>query len=85
VITVITAFNKFLYELCGTAVELIRVSLTMTACTRQQYYAGLKAGHRAGCLEYPESEYADCIDETETGFEEYKNQRKQLIGNGTTD
>jgi len=55
--------------------------LTMTACTRQQYYEGLKAGHRASCLEYPESEYADCVDETKISFEEYKNQRQQAIDN----
>jgi predicted small lipoprotein YifL len=59
--------------------------LTMTACTSQQYYEGLKAGHRAGCLEYPESEYADCVDETETSFEEYKQQREQAIGNRPVD
>jgi len=55
--------------------------LTMTACNNQQYYEGLKAGHRAGCLEYPESEYADCVDETETSYEEYKSQRQQAIDN----
>lgn len=59
--------------------------LTMTACTRQQYYEGLKAGHRASCLEYPESEYADCVDETETSYEEYKSQRQQAIDNETTE
>ena len=52
---------------CGNS-ELSRVSLTITACTRQQYYEGLKAGHRAGCLEYPESEYADCIDGLKSCF-----------------
>ena len=61
--------------------ELIRASLTMTARTRQQYYEGLKAWHRACCLEYPESEYAGCIDETETSYEEYKQQREQAIEN----
>ncbi len=55
--------------------------LTMTACTGQQYYEGLKAGHNASCLEYPESEYADCVDETETSYEEYKSQRQQAIDN----
>ena len=59
--------------------------LTMTACTRQQYYEGLKAGHRAGCLEYPESEYKDCVDETKTSYEEYKQQRDQAIGNERVD
>ena len=55
--------------------------LTMAACTRQQYYEGMKAGHKASCLEYPESEYEDCVDETKTSFEEYKRQREQAIGN----
>ena len=55
--------------------------IILTACTRQQYYEGLKAGHRASCLEYPESEYKDCVDETDTGYEEYKLQREQAIGN----
>ena len=55
--------------------------LTLTACTKQQYYEGLNAGHRAGCLEYPESEYAGCIDETKTSYEEYKQQREQAIEN----
>jgi len=60
---------------------LVFLLLTTTACTRQQYYEGLKAGYRASCLEYPESEYADCVDETETSYEEYKSQRQQAIDN----
>jgi len=55
--------------------------ITMTACTTQQYYEGLKAGRRASCLEYPESEFEDCVDETNTSFENYKHQRQQVIGN----
>jgi hypothetical protein len=27
------------------------------SCTSRQAYEGFKAGHRSGCLEYPESEY----------------------------
>jgi hypothetical protein len=59
--------------------------LTMTACTGQQYYEGLKAGHEASCLKYPESEYADCVDETDASYEEYKQQREQAIGNQPVD
>jgi hypothetical protein len=55
--------------------------LVITACTTQQYYEGLKAGQRANCLKYPDSEYDDCIDETNTEFEEYKSQRKEVVGN----
>ena len=53
----------------------------LSACSKQQYYEGLKAGRRASCLEYPESEFEDCVDETNTSFEEYKRQREQVIGN----
>ena len=55
--------------------------LALSACSKQQYYEGLKAGRRASCLEYPESEFEDCVDETNTSFEEYKRQREQVIGN----
>ncbi len=63
--------------------SVIILYLVITACTSQQYYEGLKAGQRAKCLEYPEAEYQDCVEETDTGFEEYKNQRKEVVGNQT--
>jgi len=57
------------------------ILLSLSSCTKQQYYEGLKAGRKAACLEYPESEYEDCVDETKTSFEEYKSQRQQVIDN----
>jgi len=63
----------------ATAVAML--ALVVSACTSQQYYEGLKAGHRSQCLEYPESEYNDCIEETDTGYEDYQHQRKEIIGN----
>ena len=54
--------------------------ITMTACTKQQYYESIKAGSKASCLEYPESEFEDCVDETNTSFEEYQRQREQVSG-----
>jgi hypothetical protein len=55
--------------------------LGLTACTQQHYYEGLKAGRRASCLEYPESEYKDCIEETDKSYDEYQGVRKEIIGN----
>jgi len=55
--------------------------ITLTACTKQQYFEGLKAGRRAECLEYPVSEYEDCVDETDTSFEEYNTKREEIVGN----
>jgi len=51
------------------------------ACSSQQAYEGLKAGHKASCLEYPESEFNNCVDETKTSYEEYQRQREEVIGN----
>ncbi len=64
---------------------LVFLLLIITACSKQQYYEGLKAGRKSSCLQYPESEYKDCVDETETSYEEYKQQREQAIGNERVD
>ena len=55
------------------------LALTLAACTNQQFYQGLKAARQANCLEYPESEYQDCVDDTGTGYNEYTDQRRQVI------
>lgn len=55
------------------------VTVVLMACTSQQYYEGLKAGRRATCLEYPESEFEDCMDETKTSYQEYKRQRQEIV------
>jgi hypothetical protein len=53
----------------------------MTACTQQQYYEGLKAGHRSNCLNYPEAEYDDCVEETNSSYDEYQAVREKIVGN----
>ena len=58
----------------------ILLLMTVTACTKQTYFEGLKAGRQAQCLEYPVSEYENCVDEIETGFEEYRTKREEIVG-----
>lgn len=52
--------------------------LALSGCSKQQFYEGMKAGHRANCLNYPEAEYSDCIEETRDSFEQYKQQRDEV-------
>lgn len=54
--------------------------LFVSACSSQQYYEGLKAGHRAKCLEYPESEFEDCVDDASTSYHEYNRKRNEVVG-----
>ena len=56
-------------------------AVLLSACTTQQAYEGLKAGRKANCLEYPESEFSDCMGETKTSYEEYRRQREEVTGN----
>lgn len=53
----------------------------LMACTQQQYYEGLKSGSRSNCLEYPESEYEDCIEDTEKSYDQYRDEREAIVGN----
>jgi len=53
--------------------------LVMVACSSRQAYEGLKSGHRSSCLEYPESEYQDCVDESNTNYHDYQRQREEII------
>ena len=52
----------------------------LVSCTSQQAYEGLKAGQRSSCLEYPESEFQDCVDQSNTSYHEYQRQRDEILG-----
>lgn len=54
--------------------------LILSACGKQQFYEGMKAGQRADCLDYPEAEYRECVEETRDSYEQYKQQRDEVRG-----
>ena len=60
---------------------ILFVIFGLMACTPQQYYEGLKSGSRSNCLEYPESEYEDCIEATEKSYGQYTDEREEIVGN----
>lgn len=51
--------------------------LALSACSSQQVYESVKLSQQANCLNYPEAEYRDCIDETRDSYEQYKQQRDE--------
>lgn len=53
----------------------------LMACTQQQVYEGLKSGSRLNCLDYPESEYEDCVEETSKSYDQYRDAREEIVGN----
>jgi hypothetical protein len=54
--------------------------VALTACSSQQFYEGAKAGKQANCLNYPEAEYQDCMEDTRDSYEQYKQQRDEVRG-----
>ncbi len=65
---------RYLFCLC--ALCLLHVS----ACSSQQFYEGTKAGQRSNCLSYPVAEYQECIDKSGESYEQYKQQRDEVVG-----
>ncbi len=59
---------------------LLCFGLALVACTSQGAYEGLQSGHRSSCLEYPESEFQNCVDESKTSYQEYQRQRDEILG-----
>ena len=59
---------------------MLFILIGLMACTQQQYYEGLKSGSMSSCLDYPESEYEDCIEQTSKSYEQYKDAREEIIG-----
>ena len=56
------------------------ILFSLMACTQQQVYEGLKSGSRSNCLDYPESEYEDCIEQTGKSYDQYRDAREEIVG-----
>jgi len=64
-------YLKYIFALCLPV---------MSACSSQQFYEAGKASQRANCLNYPEAEYRECMDDTAESYEQYKLQRDEVRG-----
>jgi len=54
------------------------LSLTLTACTNQNWYAGAQNAQTAHCMQVPAADYKDCIKQTTESYNEYEKQRDTL-------
>ena len=61
--------------------SMLFIVLGLMACTQQQYYEGLKSGSRSNCLDYSESEYEDCIEDTSKSYDQYRDAREEIVDN----
>jgi hypothetical protein len=58
---------------------LLSITLTLSACTKENWYEGVKASHEAQCMEEPISEYDNCMKQLqEQSYEEYQRDRESL-------
>ena len=64
---------RFIYSLFAPCL------LAISACSSQQYYEGAKAARQANCLNYPAAEYQDCMEDTRDSYEQYKQQRDEVM------
>ncbi len=57
---------------------LLFVFLSLSACTSSNWYHGMKASEQVQCLNVPQSEYDECMKNSNESYEEYKQKREEL-------
>ena len=53
--------------------------LALGACSSQNWYQGAQSAREAHCLQQPLSEYNDCMQESDTNYSTYQQQREELL------
>lgn len=58
---------------------IITITMATVACSKQGWYEGVKAANKSNCLKQPDSEYQDCIADSDDSYEQYNRKREELI------
>lgn len=58
---------------------IIAATLMVGACSYRGTYDGLHTSARYECYKVPPSEYNECIENTETSYEDYSRARKEAL------
>lgn len=53
--------------------------LCVIGCSNRGVYEGLQTGARNECSKLPSSQYDECMEATETSFDEYERERREVI------
>ena len=68
--------------------DLLLVSIvliiTLSACSKHNWYQGAQSAKEAHCMKGPVSEYEDCIKQSSENYDEYIKNREALIKENTT-
>ena len=59
-------------------VAFMALIITLTACTKQNWYQGARSAQTTQCMKEPLSEYEDCNKQSDESYEDYKNSRDKL-------
>jgi len=62
----------------NTASALLLLSLCATACSNQQVYHAIQDSQRVDCQRYPDTRYEECIQQLDTPYEDYAEEREAL-------
>lgn len=60
------------------------LSITSSACSKQNWYLGAQAGKQAQCMKGPDAEYENCMQQSNGSYDEYKKNRDDLLNEPVT-
>lgn len=69
-----TAFNRH----NALIIITVTIMVTLTGCTKQNWYQGAQSAQTANCMKQPLSEYENCNQQSEENYDSYQEKRKQL-------
>ncbi len=55
------------------------LSITLSACSKQNWYLGAQAAKQAQCMKGPDAEYENCMQQSNENYDEYKKSRDELL------
>lgn len=67
----------------GTYIMAGIIAVTLSACSKQNWYQGAQSAQTARCLQEPQAEYNDCNRQTSQSYNEYDKNREDLIKENT--
>lgn len=53
--------------------------LSAAACSNKQIYTAVQESQRIDCGNLPQAQYEDCMRELETPYDEYEQQRQEIV------
>ena len=57
--------------------------MTLSACSKQNWYQGAQSAKEADCMKEPVSEYEDCMQQSSESYNEYNKNREALSEENT--